>query len=88
MIDICNLRLEEVGDWVRLVVDISSDFEREDKQDNIWVAVKKENASMMYIMLFCFCLHTWLCIIKVIYIYMDLCLKSCTEMLLITYNRF
>lgn len=47
MIDICNLRLEEVGDWVRLVVDISSDFEREDKQDNIWVAVKKENASML-----------------------------------------
>ena len=47
MIDIMNLRTEPHGEWTRLVADISSDFQREDKEDTIWVAVKTENADML-----------------------------------------
>ena len=47
MIDIRNLRLEEDGDWMKAVADISSDFQRSDSQSTMWVAVKKENAEML-----------------------------------------
>lgn len=47
MIDISNLRLETHGEWTSLVADITSDFQREDHEDTIWVAVKNENADML-----------------------------------------
>ena len=47
MIDISNLRTETHGEWTRLVADITSDFQREDREDTIWIAVKNENADML-----------------------------------------
>ena len=47
MIDISNLRTESNGEWTKLVADITSDFEREDHEENIWFAVKNENADML-----------------------------------------
>ena len=47
MIDISNLRTEVHGEWTRLVADIKSDFRRNDSEENIWVAVKNENADML-----------------------------------------
>lgn len=47
MIDISNLRMESHGEWTRLVADITSDFQRLDSEDTIWVAVKNENADML-----------------------------------------
>lgn len=47
MIDISNLRTEQHGDWTRLVADISSDFERGDRENTMWVAVRNENAAML-----------------------------------------
>lgn len=47
MIDISNLRIEKKGDWTKLVADISSDFERSDREDTMWIAVRNENADML-----------------------------------------
>lgn len=47
MIDISNLRTEVHGEWTRLVADITSDFQRNDSEKNIWVAVKNENTDML-----------------------------------------
>ena len=47
MIDIRNLRLEQYGDWTKLVADISSDFAREDSENTIWVAVKSGNSDIL-----------------------------------------
>lgn len=47
MIDIKNLRTEVHGEWTRLVADISSDFQRDDNEDSIWVAVKNKNSDML-----------------------------------------
>lgn len=47
MIDISNLRIEEHGEWARLVADISSDFKRMDDETTIWFAVKKQNVEFL-----------------------------------------
>ena len=48
MIEIKNLRTEDnVGGYTRLIADISSDFIRNDDEDTIWIAVKKENENML-----------------------------------------
>ncbi len=47
MIEIKNLRMEEIGGWTRVIADIESDIKRSDEENTIWVAVKKENSSML-----------------------------------------
>ena len=47
MIEIQNLRLEQVGEWTRLVADISSDFKREDDETTMWVGVKNEHKDLL-----------------------------------------
>ncbi len=47
MIEISQLRLENYGQWIRLVADITSDVVRTDKESTIWIGVKNENASML-----------------------------------------
>lgn len=47
MIDIKNLRIVKGNEWTRVVADISSDIERLDSENTIWIAVKNENAHML-----------------------------------------
>lgn len=47
MIDISNLRIEQDGEWAKLVVEITSDFQRKDSYDTMWIAVKNKNAHML-----------------------------------------
>lgn len=47
MIEISNLRLSKGKEWTKVVVDIKSDFDRVDKENTMWVAVKNEDAAML-----------------------------------------
>ena len=47
MIEISNLRIEQNEQWARLIVDIKSDFERNDKENTIWIGVEKEPVNML-----------------------------------------
>lgn len=47
MIEIGNLRKEKLGEWTRLIVDISSDINRTDNETTMWIAVKNENEDML-----------------------------------------
>ncbi|MBR1765158.1 MAG: hypothetical protein IJ746_07155 [Ruminococcus sp.] len=47
MITIKNLRMEKDGTSTKLIADISSDFNRDDNEKNIWVSVANEYANML-----------------------------------------
>lgn len=48
MIEITNIRIENAGEWTKLVSDISvSGFENPFDQNTIWFAVKNEHADML-----------------------------------------
>lgn len=47
MLNIRNLRIERVEGWSRLTVDIRSDFEREDAESTMWIAVEEKNEYML-----------------------------------------
>lgn len=47
MITISRLRTEKMGGWTRLVADISSDEQRNDKETTIWVAVKEDDEHLL-----------------------------------------